>query len=664
MNVIDSKIIYHDRIEPFSKIPPELKAVKNWVCFNIERNPDGGKAQKIPYQLNGYKASHSDPATWNSYDNCVRAVESGEFDAIGFSFMNSQYMGFDFDHCIDLENRMLSNPEAQEIIDRLCSYTEISASGTGFHILMKGSLPKKGGRKSSAILPDVEMYDNTRFFVMTGDHLEGTPTTIEERTTEIAPLYGRLFPPKPIKAPAAPTNPNNLTDADIITRATASNKQFPILWAGDWQGGTYPSHSEADLALCKILAWWSGNDPVRIDLMFQQSGLMRKKWKNAYYRNRTIEMAIAATPTTYSAPQPTTEGDECQQVKDAYQRITKSKQSCAPATKHKSRVDKVYDMLEKTRLSSMVITPIDYWDCPFIIKNSITAFTGEPACGKSTFVLARLHEVANKYPDAVVIYCDADNPAPIALERSERLRGSLPDKIRYWAGFMSDDEGNLMAPWDIGDPEWFQLIHKITLAGKEPIIVFDTLNSFMNGQNENDNAVVGKLMNHLRSMTNIGATCIIIHHTGKSDTSKESRGASAFKGGVDAGFVIQSRIVDCTIQSMLVKPFKSRLGRTETFAFTLDSGGRLVQSQGKPREDACLEFILQHQGKSARQIETLAARSTHGFTRQFLRDTIDKYLLANPAVLKKVNDKLYGYDTDVAILKAPTSGWLMDEDTI
>ena len=43
----------------------------------------------------------------------------------------------------------------------------------------KGELPP-GGRRKGAI----EMYESTRYFTMTGDHLIGTPKTIEERNLE------------------------------------------------------------------------------------------------------------------------------------------------------------------------------------------------------------------------------------------------------------------------------------------------------------------------------------------------------------------------------------------------------------------------------------------------------------------------------------------------
>ena len=72
---------------------------------------------------------------------------------------------------------------------------------------------------------------------------------------------------------------------EVIRKAlSASNgERFSRLWYGDTSG--YGSHSEADLALCGMLAFWTGGDAARIDTLFRQSGLYREKWDRKDYRN-------------------------------------------------------------------------------------------------------------------------------------------------------------------------------------------------------------------------------------------------------------------------------------------------------------------------------------------------------------------------------------------
>ena len=89
------------------------------------------------------------------------------------------------------------------------------------------------------------------------------------------------------------------SDNEIINAAMGASNgdRFRLLWNGDTS--TYPSHSEADQALCNLLAFWTGNDPGRIEQLFRQSGLMRDKWERQDYRDRTINNAIKATPETW-----------------------------------------------------------------------------------------------------------------------------------------------------------------------------------------------------------------------------------------------------------------------------------------------------------------------------------------------------------------------------
>jgi primase-polymerase (primpol)-like protein len=111
--------------------------------------------------------------------------------------------------------------------------------------------------------------------------------SIEERTVELAKLHAELFGvPKAraeITRPAPDKSAPSLADAEVINRAMSAvnGAKFRRLWAGDTSGYRHEGndgHSEADLALCSLLAFWTGPDPERIDRLFRRSGLMRPKW--------------------------------------------------------------------------------------------------------------------------------------------------------------------------------------------------------------------------------------------------------------------------------------------------------------------------------------------------------------------------------------------------
>ena len=95
----------------------------------------------------------------------------------------------------------------------------------------------------------------------------------------------------------------NISDRELIEKAAraVNGGRFRNLWCGNIAG--YPSHSEADQALCNILAFWTGNDPGRMDRLFRQSGLMRVKWdrkqSGTTYGAITIAKAVKGNKAVY-----------------------------------------------------------------------------------------------------------------------------------------------------------------------------------------------------------------------------------------------------------------------------------------------------------------------------------------------------------------------------
>ena len=126
------------------------------------------------------------------------------------------------------------------------------------------------------------------------------PTATAQVQIRIGPVIDRLAAmsflvlPLPPRRAAVAVDPD---DARLLERAHAARKgwKFAALWKGDVSA--YPSQSEADLALCNLLAFWTGGDAARIDRLFRQSGLMRAKWDERRggqtYGERTIATAIA-----------------------------------------------------------------------------------------------------------------------------------------------------------------------------------------------------------------------------------------------------------------------------------------------------------------------------------------------------------------------------------
>ena len=259
------------------KIPLPLRESSQWVAWRLgTRN---GKPTKEPIDpATGRLAAVNQPRTRGSFDAARSAVSRFRLSGVGYVFTaGDPYVGIDLDKCRDSESGVIE-PWAQEIIDQLQSYTEVSQSGTGVHIIVRGALPPdvRGGRRCDRI----ECYSHSRYFIMTGAHLDGTPTTIEERTIELAAFYQAHFNTGPRSTVSLSQD-----DAALIEEAmlAANGKKFDQSWRGDWQAGGYPSQSEADLALCERLAFLTGKHHARIDRLFRKSGLMRPKWDEKHY---------------------------------------------------------------------------------------------------------------------------------------------------------------------------------------------------------------------------------------------------------------------------------------------------------------------------------------------------------------------------------------------
>lgn len=274
----------------FENFPAELKALPQWV---VRR----GKVPINPRTGDGAKAGQ--PNTWATFEEAVQTCES--YDGIGFEFHNNGIVGVDLDHVIDQQTGAV-DPAALETVKRLNSYTEISPSGTGLHIYVFGKIPVDG-RKSGAR----EMYQAKRYFTVTGIQF-GDVRPLADRSKEIVELFAEWFPDKfaPLPQKSTSSAPIDLSDAELIAkiRRSKSGALFSALWDGGWKNSGYKSRSEADIALCNMLAFWTRNDADRIDRLFRSSGLMRPKWdrrqSGSTYGAITIQEAIASTQQTYN----------------------------------------------------------------------------------------------------------------------------------------------------------------------------------------------------------------------------------------------------------------------------------------------------------------------------------------------------------------------------
>jgi putative DNA primase/helicase len=302
------------RADRVSQLPTELKSPPRWVVWRWQTSP-GGKPTKVPYSPRTERlASTTDPGTWGTFEEAKVADETMPgAGGIGFVFNGDGIVGVDLDNCIDAGGRVA--PWAQAIISDLDSYAEISPSGRGVHVLLRGVLPPGGRRKryiSAGPGEDgrrsaIEMYDRSRYFAMTGQRMPDAAGTIEEREAELHAVYAEYLADSAASNGRGATHGTvladdepmeGISDAELIEKAghAENGEKFQRLWRGD--SGGYGSRSEGDLALCLILHFWTRGDAGRMDRLFRQSGRMRPKWDEKHfaggrtYGQATITKAI------------------------------------------------------------------------------------------------------------------------------------------------------------------------------------------------------------------------------------------------------------------------------------------------------------------------------------------------------------------------------------
>ena len=176
----------------YDNIPQELRVLRQWVCAN--------DSSKVPMQATCNRpASSTDPSTWASFEDALWAVENGYYDYLGFVFNDNGIVGIDLDDAVEtLELMSLTNGItsirsasyfASEILNMCDTYAEVSKSGTGLHILLKGDIPFKGKNN----LNGVEIYKTARFFIMTGDMYTNC-YGIEENQEALDRIVAEYFP--------------------------------------------------------------------------------------------------------------------------------------------------------------------------------------------------------------------------------------------------------------------------------------------------------------------------------------------------------------------------------------------------------------------------------------------------------------------------------------
>lgn len=314
-------------------IPGVLRGEARWMLWKLVwrgAQTDKGAWTKMPYRPDKQYGSSTNPSTWGAFAR-IRDAYTGStfFTGVGFA-LGDGWCGIDLDDVRDPDTGAIT-PEAAALVERVATYAEVSPSGTGLKLIGRGTWTGKKNRYPMPGGGELEVYDSGRYFTVTGDSIGNRP--VADVTAALAELAVELDGPeeeKPKPDTTDPKQPNpesntpegadtdSTTDGELIERMTAAanGAKFLDLWnCGD---GDAPSASEADLALCSLIAFWTGPDAAHIDRLFRRSKRLRDKWDERRgertYGQLTIAKALANRTEYYAdeatATEPADAGSE------------------------------------------------------------------------------------------------------------------------------------------------------------------------------------------------------------------------------------------------------------------------------------------------------------------------------------------------------------------
>lgn len=452
------------------RIPAELAALPQWVCWGAK-----GKARKCPYNpRTGYPAKAGQPDTWADLATAAKAVNAGRYEGVGFEFNGGGIVGVDFDHCI--EGGQL-DAWAAAWVQRFDSYTELSPSGTGLHIICKGKLPGEAVKR-----PRAELYDRGRYFTVTGQPWGGPAKPLRDAQEAVNALYAELQA-ETRKAPDRPTAQRTapaLAQAgkDYVSIGLQRDGIFRALWEGERPNG---NESADDMALLNKLAFWCSCDAEQMQAAFLASPHAagkdeehKKKLERDDYLPRSIDRAVKDCPETAAG-------------RDSAYQLDRARRDFAPKDGDVFGRSMPQDVKGKegpllVPMAKVEARQASYLISPYLPRGMLAIMGGISGVGKTFLVLSWAAAVSNgrrlpfqKYfepapPAGYVYYFTQENDPNIVIRPRLDLLGANMEKVLIQA-----PSGAAYEPLTLNDP-------RLEEAAKEyppALVIFDPIQSYL-----------------------------------------------------------------------------------------------------------------------------------------------------------------------------------------
>lgn len=484
-------------------IPRYLKERKQWVVWQYEQRGEG-KPTKIPYQANKHlkKASTTNEETWSTYSDAVEALADHHFDGLGFVFAEDDgVVGIDLDNCF--EDNVLTD-EAEVWVDKANSYTELSPSGNGLHILVLADYEGKGQNTSIG-----EIYNEGRFFTMTGDVFDGLADLVHNQSVVNEFSRAAMASKEPTHSLSAVTDIRSKVEKDVFTQPVVRDFcQDAECYDLFLHKTGLKSQSEYDLAIVSKAIWEEFDDQEALTLIYWNRVLHNNdpsKVERPDYQFHTLSRAHSSI--------------------DIQPELDAGDQILFDQSEVKARVKEVSWLIDG-----------------YLPQYGLVWLTAEWSSYKTFLALDMAWAIAQGR-DWCGIPTTQGNVVYVAGEGfhglSKRMQG-LSDAYGPAEAFRTTEK-----PFMMTSPKRVERLVKGVQdeMGDISLLIVDTKSANMEGS-DSDAKTVNELVNNLRDLElKLGCTILVIDHVGHGAKDR-IRGASQQQGAADLAYLVEKDLAD------------------------------------------------------------------------------------------------------------------------
>lgn len=542
-------------------IPLQLRQAKRWAPWRAEWNPRKAKWTKIPHRANRpeHGLSNKNQTGWTTFEHAMAVYKANpdKFAGVGYLMTGRHGVtGVDLDHCVT-DGKI--DDWAQEVAAKFDSYTEISPSGTGLHIMVAGDVPEDWTNHDRGI----EVYggNEARFLCVTGQQVPGSPADMRPPRDGALDHIEKRYKKARSKAEVEDLHLPDLLPAELLP--DLNDLGLPPHARNFLSEGPGPGDRSQQLFSTAIALNQAGLAPDEVLSVLEANEHAMELALE--HRRQDYDKALRYL-WKHSAQQGAARADEFKRLAlDEFEDYEPLTESCPGVDSPPRSTDPIDDFevlggavppanRDFAPIKAPRFTPVSpsaflkrkpaSWIVKGIVPRAgLAVIYGASGSGKTFLTLDMTAAVVRGEPwrGAAVkkgraVYVVAEGAAGFRnrLEAYCLFHGVDPGD--FDVGVVADAP-NLLAKEDVRD-----LLKAIIAFGKVDMVVIDTYARAMAGGNENDAKDVGQAVAHCDLIhRKTGALVVLVHHSGK-DATKGARGSGALRAAADLEIeVVQTR---------------------------------------------------------------------------------------------------------------------------